>query len=258
MTTLSWDHVVHYVNDLKKPIQVFKDNGLIAFKGGSHKFWGTYNALSYFGLTYIEFLAIENRELASSIQEPNRVVKDAVTTLPEHEALSRVAIRSDNIEETVERLKANGLAVSPIMAGKRLNAHGQLIEWKMVTIDGDFQGLVYPFVIQWKGTDEERLKNLAETGVIQPHPAGEVTIESALFTVSDPIATAQHWQNLFDLSIVDSHDPSSVTLSIGDKQFIFARGQANQLTQINYKASSEQLAGKTLTIGEGKYAFKSL
>ncbi|WP_251550181.1 VOC family protein [Neobacillus muris] len=257
MTTLRWDHIVHYVNDLEKPIQVFADNGLIAFRGGSHKLWGTFNALSYFGLTYLEFLAIEDRELASSIQEPNRVVKDAVTTLPDHEALSRVAIRTDNIDDTVERLKANGLSLSPIMAGKRLDARGEWIEWKMVTIDGDFQGLVYPFVIQWKGSDEERLKNLSNTGVIQPHPAGSVTLKSARFTVSDPAAVAKHWQQLFDLPKAESADEDSEALMIGDYQFIFTQGEVNQLTHIFFHTNSEKLAGKIMEIGEGKYVFSA-
>ncbi|MNO63714.1 hypothetical protein D3C76_544260 [compost metagenome] len=103
MATMKWDHLVHYVNDLSKPIASFEDHGLVAFKGGSHKDWGTYNALSYFGLTYIEFLGIENLELAKAT-EHNRVVKDAVKVLPEHEILSRVVIRTDNIEEVAASL----------------------------------------------------------------------------------------------------------------------------------------------------------
>ena len=40
MATVKWDHLVHYVNDLSKSIEVFEEHGLAAFKGGSHKDWG--------------------------------------------------------------------------------------------------------------------------------------------------------------------------------------------------------------------------
>lgn len=255
MTTLNWDHVVHYVNDLDNAIQTFKDHGLIAFRGGSHKEWGTYNALSYFGLTYIEFLGIENRELAEKILEPNRVVKDSITLLPEHEILSRIAIRTDDIDATAASLKAHGLKLSPIMAGKRLNAQGQLIEWRMMTIDGDFQGLVYPFVIQWNGTDVDRLESLTTAGVIQPHPAGNAVITTAVFTVSDPIAVAAHWQMLFDLPVIKSADETSVALGFGDKSLLFKQGSANQLTQLIFDTDAKDLKGKTITIGEAEYVF---
>ena len=88
MTKVKWDHIVHYVNDIEEPIDLFKEKNLIAFRGGSHKQWGTYNSLSYFDLTYIEFLGIENRDLVKHVKEPNRVVKDAIQYLPEHEALT--------------------------------------------------------------------------------------------------------------------------------------------------------------------------
>lgn len=137
MATMKWDHLVHYVNDLAKPVEIFGAHGLVAFKGGSHKDWGTYNALSYFGLTYLEFLGIENLELAKAT-EHNLVVKDAVELLPEHEVLSRVVIRTDDIEEVAASLKAAGLSLSPIIDGKRLDNEGRLIEWRMMTIAGDF------------------------------------------------------------------------------------------------------------------------
>lgn len=70
--------------------------------------------------------------------EHNRVVKDAVDTLPDHEVLSRVVIRTDDIEEMAASLEAAGLSLSPIMDGKRLDNKGRLIEWRMMTIDGDF------------------------------------------------------------------------------------------------------------------------
>jgi len=42
MATIQWDHSVHYVNDLDLAIKTFAENGLRAFRGGSHKQWGTH------------------------------------------------------------------------------------------------------------------------------------------------------------------------------------------------------------------------
>ncbi|WP_445487810.1 VOC family protein [Niallia sp. 03133] len=255
MTKILWDHVVHYVNDLEKQIEVFQKNGLIAFKGGSHKQWGTYNALSYFDLTYIEFLGIEDRQLAATISDPNEVVKDSLTMLPEHEALSRVALRTDNIEAVAAKLEAAGLEISPIMAGKRLDSKGQLIEWKMMTIAGNYQGLVYPFVIQWKGTDDERHQNLTNTKVIQSHPTGKTIITEAVFTVNNPLDVAKRWESLFDLSIQTTTE-TTASLSIGDKTFTFQQGPNNQFTELVFKTESPNLQEKKLIIGEGTYTFK--
>ncbi|MCB5237848.1 MAG: VOC family protein [Niallia nealsonii] len=257
MTKVKWDHIVHYVNDIEEPIDLFKEKNLIAFRGGSHKQWGTYNSLSYFDLTYIEFLGIENRDLVKHVKEPNRVVKDAIQYLPEHEALSRVALRTDNIEEIAARLRDTGLTLSPIMAGKRLDSKGELIEWKMMTIDGSFQGLPYPFVIQWKGTDSKRLKSLQSSGVIQDHPAGKTIIHQAIFTVSDPLAVAEHWKEIFHLNSINFSD-TVATLSIGEQSFLFKKGSFNQLTEIILLTESPQLQNKSLTIGEGTYTFKSI
>ncbi|WP_400246712.1 VOC family protein [Niallia sp. JL1B1071] len=256
MTKVKWDHIVHYVNDIDKPIDIFKEKNLIAFRGGSHKQWGTYNSLSYFDLTYIEFLGIENKNMVQQVKEPNRVVKDSIQILPEHEALSRVALRTNNIEEIAHRLKDAGLSLSPIMAGKRLDSKGELIEWKMMTIDGSYQGLPYPFVIEWKGTDSERLHALQSSGIIQNHPAGKTIIHQAVYTVSDPSAVAEHWNELFHLNIIDSSNTSS-TLSIGEQSFLFKKGSANQLTEIILLTESSQLQNKSFTIGEGTYTFKS-
>lgn len=253
MTTMKWDHLVHYVNDLVKPVEIFGAHGLVAFKGGSHKDWGTYNALSYFGLTYLEFLGIENLELAKAT-EHNLVVKDAVELLPEHEVLSRVVIRTDDIEEVAASLKAAGLSLSPIIDGKRLDNEGRLIEWRMMTIAGDFGGLVYPFIIQWSGTDTERVERLTSSGVIKPHPAGEVEIVRAVFHVSDPEAAANHWGTIFGLPVTKSED-DTFSLKIGDRSFAFVQGDENQFKQVVFETDSLELKGKTIRIGDGEYVF---
>ena len=57
MSSVQWDHTVHYVNNLDAVIAQLSQYGIRAFHGGTHPRWGTCNALSYFGLAYHEFLA---------------------------------------------------------------------------------------------------------------------------------------------------------------------------------------------------------
>jgi len=259
MPNLKWDHTVHYVNSLESAIKKFGKNGLIAFQGGSHKQWGTYNALSYFDLCYIEFLGVENRELAEKVIEPNEVVRDSVKLLPGQEVLSRVALRTDDIEEVARHLTKLNLDVSPIMDGKRLDAQGHLIEWRMMTIAGDYQGLPYPFVIQWNERDEVRRERLIDSGIIQEHPSGEVTIKSAVFQVSNPSAVAIHWHRLFGFEMFEqnvSSDSDKWMLVVGNQTFIFIKGDENRMQQLVFNTAAPDLKGKLITIGEGEYLFE--
>nr|VXZ84828.1 Uncharacterised protein [Klebsiella pneumoniae] len=44
------------------------------------------------------------------------------------------------------------MTVSPIVDGQRNDPQGNIIRWRIFTIDGDTAGLVYPFVLQWEKT----------------------------------------------------------------------------------------------------------
>lgn len=253
MASILWDHSVHYVNDLDDAIEAFAHHGLCAFRGGSHKPWGTYNALSYFGLTYHEFLAIEDQALAANTDHHNHVVRDAVRVLPTHQVLSRVALRTDDIDAIYDRLVAFGLSVAPIISGSRLNKQGELIEWRMLTIGGAFQGLPYPFIIQWKESDEVRQETLARQGIIAPHPVGHVALTEAVFSVDDPQAVATHWHQLFGFPLSREHE--DVHLQVEDKRFVFKPGSHNRLDQLNFLTDAQPLRGQTIKIGEGRYAF---
>lgn len=246
MTKLVWDHTVHYVNDLEHAKQTFAEQGITAFNGGSHKQWGTYNVLSYFDLNYLEFLAIEDRALAESAKKeiPNEVVKDAVRLLPKYEGLSRVALRTDDIEAVRHRLIDHQINASPIMPGKRYDANGQLIEWEMMTIAGDFDGLRYPFVIQWSGSDEARREQLTENGSITEHPIGPLSAQAALYRVPNPKETVEHWAEIFSLE-----KKAPTVLVLDDKEFRFEQGSEAELYELIFKGKRGQL----IELSGGRY-----
>lgn len=257
MVNIKWDHTVHYVNDLGAAIKNFQEQGLHAFMGGSHKQWGTYNALSYFDLCYIEFLSVEDWERAESYTEPNVLVQDSVKLLPDREELSRVALRTDDIEAVRKHLLEFDLDVSPIMDGKRLDTKGNLIEWKMMTIAGDFQGLPYPFVLQWKETDGERRERMIGSDAIKEHPAGNVSIKEAVFHVSDPVAVAAHWKELFGFELAVNEDGmNSAELKVEEQSFVFKKSSENKMHSVVFHTDNEALRGTFFKIGQGEYMFK--
>lgn len=115
MATLQWDHAVQFVNQPEAAIEIFAGQQLRAVAGGRHPGWGTRNALSYFGLTYIEFLAIADPDELRAATDKFLLSRDAARLLPENEALFRVALRSDDIDATYDQLRRTGVTVSPIV-----------------------------------------------------------------------------------------------------------------------------------------------
>ncbi|MFB5078038.1 VOC family protein [Raoultella sp. C349492] len=250
MTTLKWDHAVQFVNQPDEAIAAFAGQQLSALAGGRHPGWGTWNALSYFGLTYIEFLAIYDRAELASAQADFLLSRDAAQLLPENQALHRVALRTDDIDQTHADLRSKGLNVSPIVDGRRNDPQGNTISWRIFTIDGDFNGLPYPFILQWGEGDSARLARLRAQGLDGPHPAGEVTLQSAIFAVQDPQAARAHWHALFGFNELPEG------LAVGQQRFVFLQGQANRLVELVFNVADPALKGQRFRVGNGEYRFQ--
>ena len=89
---------------------------------------------------------------------------------------------------------------------------------------------------------------------ITQHPAGDLTIQKAVFHVTNPVEVASHWNKVFGLSAIEQ-EGNEAKVNLGDKQFVFKQGNQNALTQLVFDASSSVLKGKTFKIGEGEYVF---
>lgn len=250
MTTLQWDHAVQFVNQPDEAIAIFTGQKLNALAGGRHPGWGTWNALSYFGLTYIEFLAIYDPAELASAQADFLLSRDAAQLLPENQALHRVALRSDDIDQTHAELRSKGLRVSPIVDGQRNDPQGNVISWRIFTLDGDFNGLPYPFVLQWGEDDNARLARLRAQELDGPHPVGEVALQSAIFEVQDPQAARAHWHTLFGFT----EQPEG--LAVGQQHFLFRQGPANRLIELVFHVSDPALKGQRFRVGNGEYRFQ--
>ncbi|MGK3042481.1 VOC family protein [Klebsiella michiganensis] len=251
MATLTWDHAVQFVNQPEAAIQALSGQKLNAVAGGRHPGWGTRNALSYFGLTYIEFLAIADDAELLSAAETFLLSRDASRLLPDNEALYRVALRSDDIERTHAELHEQGLRVSPIVNGQRDDPQGNVIRWRIFTIDGDFDGLVYPFILQWGEEDDARLSRLQAQGLAAPHPLGEIELQRAVFTVQHPKAVRDRWQLLFGFA-----PQGEQGLAVGGREFLFRQGAANHLTELVFRVADPALKGRRFRVGNGEYLFE--
>lgn len=125
MTILKWDHVVQFVNRPDEAIAAFAGHKLSALAGGRHPAGGPGMRSAISGLTYIEFLAIYDRAELASAQADFCSPATRGAALPENQALHRVALRTDDIDQTHAELRSKGLNVSPIVDGQRNDPQGQ-------------------------------------------------------------------------------------------------------------------------------------
>jgi hypothetical protein len=193
-----FDHLVWFLKQPEKAISPLQKRGLHVVTGGRHEFWGTYNTLTYFGLSYIEFLGIENLSIAEK-QDENRLITQIVEQLAKEnrEGPATVAIRTNQIEELAIKLKTEGLTVYGPLTGERVRADGQVIRWSLLFPEYPGKKVSLPFFIQWEKSDEERYSELEEQGIIGADIVGQPKLESVGFVVDDLDKTLEIWSKLF-------------------------------------------------------------
>lgn len=196
----SFDHLVCFLKKPEEAISLLKQKGLHAAFGGRHESWGTYNSLTYFGLSYIEFLGIENQSIAAK-QVENRLITQIVEQLSkrDREGPARIAIRTDGIEQLAVKLRTEGYTVYGPLPGERMRADGKVIRWSLLFPENRDNELTLPFFIQWEKSDEQRNLDLEEQGLINSHTAGNPKFESVGFVVHNLEEAIIKWGNIFNL-----------------------------------------------------------
>ncbi|MEH7120318.1 VOC family protein [Neobacillus vireti] len=201
-----FDHLVWFFEKPENAISLLKQRGLHVVKGGRHESWGTYNTLTYFGLSYIEFLGIENLSIAEKHGE-NRLITQIVEQLAKEsrEGPAKVAIRTNHIEELAIKLKAEGLTVYGPLSGERVRADRQVIRWSLLFPESADNKVSLPFFIEWEKSDEERYSELEDQGLIRSHILGQPKLESVGFVVNHLDKTVEIWSRLFGLKQGDEY-----------------------------------------------------
>ncbi|MEK4059935.1 MULTISPECIES: VOC family protein [unclassified Paenibacillus] len=197
---MKFDHIVHYVNQPEQVFEELKPYGIHAIHGGRHEQIGTYNALSYFDLSYIEWIGVFDHSLLPLGDRTSRY--GLIETLAKdgfQEGLSRIALRTHDIEGLAAHLRSQGLEVFGPEACSRRRPDGTLVKWKLLFAGeaGVEHGLPLPFFIQWEGEDPERKLELQEAGVILPHERGLLQLREVGFTVSRLQETVEKWAKWF-------------------------------------------------------------
>ncbi|WP_431814705.1 VOC family protein [Limosilactobacillus portuensis] len=230
---LNWDHTMIDVTNLDEAMNYFNSKGFEFTPGGNHEYWGTKNALDYFGLNYIELLTVANKEKARVFPyQNNSGIYDAVEDyFAGIQRITTIAIRTNNIEKTHSRLEELGLDVGNITNGKRVDPTGKLIQWKSFYVNSELVNfLPAPFFIQWGSDDNQRHENLEKQGLIKSHPAGDLFVKQAIFNVVDPKEAAKQWSAILQTEVHNEGD--SYILNISDKQLVFTFGKENRLVKL--------------------------
>lgn len=198
---LSFDHLVFFLTKPEEAIPPLIQKGIHAVNGGRHELWGTYNSLAYFGLSYIEFLGIDQLPIAEKHSD-NRLITQIVAQLSKEklEGPARIAIRTNDIDKLAVQLKEDGYRVYGPLPGERVREDGQVIRWSLLFPENEANELQLPFFIHWEKSDEDRLITLEEQGLIASHTAGNLKFESVVFVVNNLEETITKWGKLLTLT----------------------------------------------------------
>ena len=222
------DHIVHFVGKSPQEASEFwRQKGYHAIAGGQHLNWGTYNALLYTKDCYIEWLALENPEVAKSADHP---LVDLF--LHDKRGFGTICLRTDSIAQVNERLLTEGIETSGVLDAERRTGNGDLIRWKLLFIkEAVSDRLPSPFFIEWEEGDETRYESLRSTGAITP--ANENTeIEACVFGVQNIESSEEKWRMIL-----------GGTLQLDNCRLEFQKAEQlkERLEQVRFKGGTQKL-----------------
>jgi len=186
------DHIVHFTHTNPEASSKFwNEKGFHAVTGGSHKNWGTQNALMYGPDFYIEWLAIEDESVAERSGHP--LVKHL---RHDQRGFGTVCLRSGNLDLLAKQIEGRGFRTIGPMDAERLTETGETIRWRLLFIDEPISSsLPLPFFIEWEEPDETRFAGLKQKGAITDLNEA-LRIEALVFSVENPAQSEARWSSL--------------------------------------------------------------
>ncbi|MCD7035908.1 VOC family protein [Metabacillus sp. GX 13764] len=227
------DHVVHFISG--SPEQAANQFGMLGFhavQGGRHETWGTANSLSYFGLSYLEFLAIEDSSKAEKAENP--LVRICLDRKDGKEGICQIALRTDDAETLAVQLKEKGFQIKGVFPGSRRRKDGKLLKWKMLFADHpDAEGTL-PFFIEWGESDEAREADLKGNGTILPHANKLNDIKEIGYAAENPEAAAAAFCSWFGLKRAEG---TKTSVMAGDCRISFLKPSQSEEAKKAYDKS---------------------
>jgi hypothetical protein len=136
-------NVIYGVSDLDAATERLQAEGLEAQEGGRHERFGTRNRIVPLGESYLELLAVEDRELA----ERSEFGRSLLARTADGDRLTRWSIRTDRIDEVAAEL---GLAVED---RSRAHPDGRTLRWRSAGMVPSLRDPSRPFFMQWPDAD---------------------------------------------------------------------------------------------------------
>lgn len=173
------DHIVVAVRDLKAATVDFSNAGFTVTPGGEHTGGSTHNALVAFADgAYIELIAWKDPDTPVDTQWWRRFQAG--------EGFIDYALRTDDLDAEVARLRASALDVPEPRAGGRTRPDGQRVEWRNLEFGPGSSGSL-PFFCH--STNDRSLR--VPSGDAAVHPNG-VTGVAGITIVADDLEAAAH------------------------------------------------------------------
>lgn len=183
------DHLILGCRDLDEGVAYVKRvSGYEAAPGGSHPGRGTRNALLKLGTRcYLEILAPDPAQSELTWHRNLPALTEAL--------LVGWAEPAMNLGSLAARLREKGIPCIGPFPGSRSKPNGEVLHWKLVTLEDDKQGIL-PFYIEWAGDSAHPaddapgaclLLSMSRTGHVNqsPSPGPEFQL------VADPSAPVQ-------------------------------------------------------------------
>jgi hypothetical protein len=226
------DHVVHVVHEPAAARRTFESAiGLQTLMGGRHLEWGTFNALSYFDLSYLEWVGVFDHEIASGSEFGRWVMDD----LKRGEGVSWFALRTTEMDRIASDWAAHDLPFHGPIQGTRQRADGSIIRWRLLfpTRPDAFQ-FPQPFLIEWATSDEDRHRDLVQTRALPTNGQSCFQLAAIHCMVQSPVNTWSRWNSYFsrasNVDLLEQED-GHFSLQLGEVLVHFWAPHTERLTQ---------------------------
>ena len=122
-----------------------REHGLKVLFGGRHPGLGTANRILPLGRQYLELIGVADPAEAATSRLGQRVQR----AVAEGRTFVDWALRTDDLDELQERLRAAGWELPPAWSGTRPRPDGSALRWRTQELDPSLDATVIPFVIEW-------------------------------------------------------------------------------------------------------------
>lgn len=196
-----FDHLVQFMEEPKKAIPFLKGKGMYAVEGGVHESLGTYNILSYYDLSYIEFFGVLDRNTFEQKEHPKHSLMDSIVKDQFTEGFSRFVVRTNDIDKAAGHFRNGGFQVLGPIRRSRKRPDGTLLTWHLLYVGDETEELKLPYIIQWDESDEKRKQELIDNKVICEHP-NEAHFSGVTFAVKNVNKTIEKWSKCLQIEEV--------------------------------------------------------